>query len=99
MNIIPIINENDAVSTADIDIDDNYPLALIVAKIARADFIVIKLDPEDKYLIIPNGNQKGIVVNDEIQLQEKIESLCTVMTASDKSGGTKFPASIGEIVF
>ena len=29
MSIIPIINENDPVSTSDIEFDDNYPLALI----------------------------------------------------------------------
>ncbi|MCK7582103.1 MAG: hypothetical protein MZV65_45175 [Chromatiales bacterium] len=56
MSIIPIINENDPVSTADIEFDDNYPLALIVAEIAQADFIVIKMEMNGKYLIVPGGN-------------------------------------------
>ena len=58
MNIIPIINENDPVSTADIEFDDNYPLALMVAKIARADFIVIKMDMNGKYMIVPRGKRR-----------------------------------------
>ena len=99
MNIIPIINENDAVSPTDIEIDDNYPLALIVAKIAQADFIVIKMDPDGKYLIIPRGKDKGIVVDSEIELQEKIESLCSIMVKADRIEEGMFPSSIGEIVF
>ena len=59
MSIIPIINENDPVSTADIEFDDNYPLALMVANIAQADFIVIKMEINGKYLIVPGGKQAG----------------------------------------
>lgn len=99
MNIIPIINENDAVSTADIEIDDNYPLALIVAKIARADFIVIKMEMNGKYMIIGRGQSKGIVVDDEIALQTEIEALCSVMVKEDRVENIIFPASIGEINF
>lgn len=99
MNIIPIINENDAVSAADIEIDDNYPLALIVAKIARANFIVIKMELDGKYLIITRGKDKGIIVDNEIELQEKLESLCSVMIKDGRIEDSIFPASIGEIVF
>ena len=99
MNIIPIINENDAVSTADIEIDDNYPLALVVANISRADFIVIKMELNGKYMIVPRGNNKGIIVDDEIALQEKLESLCIAMIPDNKCEEIIFPASIGEIVF
>ena len=99
MSIIPIINENDPVSTADIEYDDNYPLALIVADIAQADFIVIKMDLNGKYLIVPGGNRSAMVVDGETELHNKIESYCEVMiTGEDKSPG-HFPASIGDIVF
>src|SRR5512145_3230248 len=78
MSIIPIINENDPVSTTDIEYDDNYPLALIVANISRADFIVIKMEMNGKYLIVPGGNQTAMVVDGETELQERIESYCQV---------------------
>ncbi|MBN2480737.1 MAG: glutamate 5-kinase [Bacteroidales bacterium] len=99
MNIIPIINENDAVSTADIEIDDNYPLALIVATIARADFIVIKMELNGKYMIVPKNYNKGIIVDGEIELQEKIDALCTVTIPDNQKEKPEFPGSIGEIVF
>jgi glutamate 5-kinase len=99
MSIIPIINENDPVSTADIEFDDNYPLAMIVANIAEADFIVIKMDMNGKYLIVPAANQPAMVVDGETELHNKIESYCEVMIHREQKGGMKFPASIGDIVF
>jgi glutamate 5-kinase len=99
MSIIPIINENDPVSTTDIEYDDNYPLALIVADIAQADFIVIKMDLNGKYLIVPGGNHTAMVVDGETELQEKIDSFCQVIVSGDITRNIHFPASIGEIVF
>ncbi len=99
MNIIPIINENDALSTADIEIDDNYPLALIVANIARADFIVIKMEHNGKYIIIPKEQNKGIIVDNELALQEKIDALYNVILDDNQTENIKFPGSIGEIIF
>ncbi len=99
MSIIPIINENDSVSTADIEFDDNYPLALMVAEIAKADFIIIKMEMDDKYLIVPRGKRPALLVDGETELQEKLESFCQVMVPDDKMEKDQFPASIGEIVF
>jgi glutamate 5-kinase len=99
MSIIPIINENDPVSTTDIEYDDNYPLALIVANIAQADFIVIKMDMTGKYLIVPGNNQPAMVVDDETELQNKIESFYEVMKQGENEKKITFPASIGDIVF
>jgi glutamate 5-kinase len=99
MSIIPIINENDPVSTTDIEYDDNYPLALIVANIAQADFIVIKMDMTGKYLIVPGNNQPAMVVDDETELHNKIESFTEVMNQGENAGNVRFPASIGDIVF
>jgi|WetSurMetagenome_2_1015567.scaffolds.fasta_scaffold235929_1 glutamate 5-kinase len=99
MGIIPIINENDPVSTADIEFDDNYPLALIVAKIAQADLIVIKMEINGKYMIVPRGSQPALVVDGETELQEKLESLCHIVIPEQKHRESAFPGSIGEIVF
>ena len=99
MSIIPIINENDPVSTTDIEYDDNYPLALIVANIAQADFIVIKMELNGKYLIVPGGKQSAMVVDGETELHEKIESYCHVIVPGDITGEIRFPSSIGEIIF
>src|SRR4030042_3788480 len=98
MNIIPIINENDPVSTTDIELDDNYPLALKVARIAKADIIVIKLDTNDKFLIIPKDAGKTIVAENEHKLIEKIDDSLKFI-AEKKTSVEDFPASIAAMDF
>jgi glutamate 5-kinase len=98
MNIIPIVNENDPVSTTDIELDDNYPLALKVANITGADIIVIKSQANGNYGIVP-GNEKPVIrVENEIILQEKIEDLCIRVTPSQTfPAPVVFPASMDKI--
>jgi len=98
MGIIPIINENDPVSTADIEFDDNYPLALMVAEIAEADFIVIKMETNGNYMIVPRGKGSAFVVDGETELQDRIELWDLAETKADVAV-EPFPASIGEIAF
>ena len=98
MNIIPIVNENDAVSTTDIELDDNYPLALNVAKIVQADIILIKLDTNGKFLIILKGQEKATPVNNEYELFERINALCLGINSKNKYK-PDYPASINEIVY
>jgi glutamate 5-kinase len=99
MSIIPIINENDPVSTSDIEYDDNYPLALMVAEIAKAGFIVIKMEMNGKYLIVPGNSVSAMVVDGETELQEKLESMCQVVFPGEGEEMLHFPPSIGDIVF
>ncbi len=54
--IIPVINENDSVSTSDIIMNDNYPLALIVASLTDADAIVVNTYDGEKFLILLRNN-------------------------------------------
>lgn len=99
MGIIPIINENDPVSTADIEFDDNYPLALMVADIAEADFIVIKMENNGNYLIVPRGTGPARVVDGETELQDRIEGWDGTENPAGDLPVEPFPASIGEIAF
>jgi glutamate 5-kinase len=98
MGIIPIINENDPVSTSDIEFDDNYPLALMVARIAEAGFIVIKMQMNGKYLIVPGCGISAMLVEGETELQSKVESICHATLDGEYTEACVFPSSIGEIV-
>jgi glutamate 5-kinase len=98
MNIIPVINENDAVSTTDIELDDNYPLALNVAKMINADMILLKLDSNGRFLILQKGMEKAIMVNNEYELFEKIN----ISFSTTPSSGMKkydYPLSIDKIKY
>ena len=98
MNIIPIINENDAVSTSDIELDDNYPLALNVANISNADIILIKSDINSKYIIQPCGGLKARIVSNEEEMLKDVDDICQQLSEmTEKKCG--FPKSIEEIVY
>lgn len=96
MNIIPIINENDVVSTSDIELDDNYPLALNVAKVVKADIILIKSDVNSNYIIQPRDKFPAILVENEQDLFYKLDEWCTRL-AEIKDPVFVFPDSIEEM--
>ena len=98
MNIIPIINENDAVSTTDIELDDNYPLALNVAKMINADMILLKYDANGKFLIIPKGEEKAVLAVNEYDMFEKINAI-SGLTLSQNIEKGDYPKSADEILF
>ena len=98
MNIIPIVNENDPVSTTDIELDDNYQLALKIANITGADLIVIKSQDNGNYCIV-GGNEKPVIhVENEISLQERIDALFSQNAPSAVfPAAIVFPATMNEI--
>lgn len=63
--IIPIINENDSVSTDDIILNDNYPLTLIVARLVKPNAIIIKSNDEYHYRLIVRNNPRIMDIMEE----------------------------------
>ncbi len=61
--IVPVINENDSVSTSDIILNDNYPLVLIVASLTDADAIVVNTYEEGRFLLIKRNCSEIIELN------------------------------------
>jgi glutamate 5-kinase len=98
MGLIPIINENDAVSTSDIELDDNYPLALNVATVAKADMILIKSDVNSNYIIQPRNKMNAIMVHSEQELFAKLDEVC-IRLKEDTKQEFVFPNSIGDLIF
>jgi glutamate 5-kinase len=97
LNIIPIINENDTVSTIDIELDDNYPLALNVAKIARADLILIKTDTNSNFIIQPRGKLEARFVSNENELLCELENISSELNKIE-ADDFYFPESIDKII-
>jgi glutamate 5-kinase len=55
--IIPLINENDSVSTNDIILNDNYPLVLIVTSLTKADMIAVNTSGDNYRLLFRNSSR------------------------------------------
>jgi glutamate 5-kinase len=97
MNIIPVVNENDPVSTTDIDLNDNYPLAIIVAGIAGADIIVVKKESDGQYLIIPGDDLQPHLVNSEAALLADIDSVYKDQVENYSTSQKIFPRALKDI--
>ena len=68
LNVIPIINENDTVTTKELVIGDNDTLAAIVAESVKADLLVLLSDIDGVFTADPrlDPNAKLIPVIDEV---------------------------------
>jgi glutamate 5-kinase len=82
MNIIPIINENDTVSTAEIEFGDNDTLSAYVAELIHADLLVLYSDIDGLYSADPRKVADARI----IPLVEDITPSIQCMAAGSGSG-------------
>ena len=74
MNAVPIINENDSVSSCEIRFGDNDSLSAIVAGMIHADYLFLLTDVDGLYTENPRNNpnaQRIKVVRDIPKLREQ----------------------------
>ncbi|MFV0498038.1 MAG: glutamate 5-kinase [Candidatus Fimivivens sp.] len=71
LGIIPIVNENDTVSTEEIEFGDNDTLSAIVAKLIHADALVLLSDIDGLYTANPKEDATATL----IPVVENIESI------------------------
>ena len=64
LGALPIINENDTVSTAEIAVGDNDTLGAIVAKGAEADLLVLLTDIDGLYTADPRKDQNATLIRE-----------------------------------
>ena len=64
--VVPVINENDTVSTDDIRLGDNDTLAGLVTNLVEADLLLILTDQEGLYTADPRRNPEAILVRDAL---------------------------------
>lgn len=59
MGVIPIVNENDTVSTDEIEFGDNDTLSAVVAVLVNADLLILMSDIDGLYTDDPNKNSEA----------------------------------------
>ena len=57
MGVIPIVNENDTISTDEIEFGDNDTLSAVVAALVNADLLILMSDIDGLYTDDPNKNK------------------------------------------
>ena len=85
--VVPVINENDTVSTEEIRLGDNDNLSALVANVVEADLLVLLTDQEGLFTADPRTNPDAKVVS-EINTHEISEEIWKVAGGSASGLGT-----------
>lgn len=75
MGVIPVVNENDAVSIDELKIGDNDTLSATVATIVDADVLIILSDVEGVYTDNPQTNPSAHLISEINDITPEIEAL------------------------
>ena len=85
--VLPIVNENDAVSSQEIKFGDNDRIAALIAHLIKADVLLLLSDVDALYTMDPRkGGERIPVVNDPIKDLEGVQ-IGSVGRAGVGSGG------------
>ncbi len=98
LGVLPIINENDTVSTEEIGIGDNDTLSAIAAVSVEADLLVLMSDIDGLYTSDPHKNSDAELIPTIEELTEEIYSLAEGKGTALGTGGMKTKLAAAKIV-
>lgn len=75
MGVVPIVNENDTISTYEIDFGDNDTLSSVVAKLVDADLLMLLSDIDGLYTDDPRINKDAKLIKEVNVIDEKLRSM------------------------
>ena len=87
LGVVPVINENDTVATAEIRYGDNDRLAARVAEMVSADCLVLLSDVDGLYDADPTKNAGANLIPEVREITADIEALAGVSGTEFGSGG------------
>lgn len=87
LKVIPIVNENDTVSTEEIEFGDNDTLSAIVSKLIDANLLIIMSDIDGLYDKDPHKCEDALLLNEVNEIDDKIISLAGGKGSSLGTGG------------
>lgn len=95
MHIIPIINENDTVSTDEIEFGDNDTLSAHVSVMTEADLLIILSDIDGLYNNDPRKYDNATIINKVTEISSEIEEIAGATNSHFAKGGmaTKISAA------
>ncbi len=87
LGVIPIVNENDTISTEQIEFGDNDTLSATVARLSKAGLLIILSDIDGLYDSDPRKNENARLIETVEKIDEKIESIAGGAGTSRGTGG------------
>ena len=98
LSVLPIINENDTVSTAEIEFGDNDTLSARVAASVGADLLVLLSDIEGLYTADPHKNPDATLIPRVDEITEEILALAGGAGTALGTGGMETKLKAAKIV-
>lgn len=75
LNVIPIVNENDTISTHEIRFGDNDTLSAVVATLVEADLLILLSDIDGLFTDDPNVNPDAKMISQVDEITEELMSM------------------------
>ena len=93
--IVPIVNENDAVATAEIKVGDNDNLSALVALLVEADQLALLTDQEGLFTADPRSDPNASLITEVDQIDDALRALAGGSGTALGTGGmaTKLQAA------
>ena len=87
MGIIPIVNENDTISTYEMQFGDNDTLSAMVASLVGADLLILLSDIDGLYTDDPHKNPDAKLIEFVDQMDDSLDDMAKGSTGSDVGTG------------
>ncbi|HHV11258.1 MAG TPA: glutamate 5-kinase [Clostridiales bacterium] len=89
MGVIPIVNENDTVSTEELDLDfgDNDTLSAIVTALVGADLLILLSDIDGLFTDDPHKNSEARLIPCVTEINEELNAMAKDSASSVGTGG------------
>lgn len=97
MGVVPIVNENDTVSTDEIDFGDNDTLSAIVAALVGADLLILLSDIDGLYTDDPRTNSDVQLISTVDKIGDDLYSMAKSSTGAVGTGGMATKVSAAKI--
>ena len=99
MGVIPIVNENDTISTDEIQgFSDNDTLSAYVCNIVKGDILIVLSDIDGMYTKDPNKYDDAKIISEIVEINDNIENSAEGSNSLLGTGGMKTKVNSAKIV-
>lgn len=98
LGVIPIVNENDTVSTEEIEFGDNDTLSAVVTSVVKADLLILLTDIDGLYTDDPHKNPGAKLISEVPVIDETIEGMAKGAVTKVGTGGMATKIAAANIV-
>uniref|UniRef100_UPI003FEDAE4A glutamate 5-kinase n=1 Tax=Anaerostipes sp. TaxID=1872530 RepID=UPI003FEDAE4A len=98
LGVIPIVNENDTVSTEEIEFGDNDTLSAVVTSVVGGDLLILLTDIDGLYTDDPHKNPQAKLISEVRVIDEKIEGMAKGAVTAVGTGGMSTKIAAANIV-